>query len=57
MPKLALIDMEYSSLDFRGKDLSIFLLGGLIKGSEQKYGVGFTEDDGQIKTILGYYLQ
>lgn len=57
MPKLALIDMEYSSLDFRGKDLSIFVLGSVISGSEQKYGVGFTEDDGQIKTILRYYLQ
>ena len=57
MPKLALIDMEYSSLEFRGKDLCIFILGGLIPGSEQEFGVGFTEDNGQIKTILRYYLQ
>ena len=57
MPKLALIDMEYSSLDFRGIDLCMFVLGDTVPGSEQEFGVGFTEEDGQIKMILMYYLQ
>ena len=38
MPKLAIIDMEYSSLNFRGIDVGTFA-----------HGLGLSEDNGQIK--------